>query len=180
MSRNNAHTPDPAQPSTASSSGKPEVLFRERQWVPWYFWVLAAAVVAITTFTVGLNRNVWWHVIPAVLLGAIAVWVLLSWSSTVIRVERDGDGTRWLMVKDAQLPHDVVVRSIVVPKTARRSALGPQYDPASFLVTHAWLPEHAMMVLDDPEDPTPYWLLASKSPEKLLDAFVPGQREENS
>ncbi|MDN6236969.1 MAG: DUF3093 domain-containing protein [Corynebacterium flavescens] len=148
--------------------------------MPWYFWVLAAAVVAITTFTVGLNRNVWWHVIPAVLLGAIAVWVLLSWSSTVIRVERDGDGTRWLMVKDAQLPHDVVVRSIVVPKTARRSALGPQYDPASFLVTHAWLPEHAMMVLDDPEDPTPYWLLASKSPEELLDAFVPGQRQENS
>ncbi|MDN6461450.1 MAG: DUF3093 family protein, partial [Corynebacterium flavescens] len=81
--------------------------------MPWFFWVLAAAVVAITTFTVGLNRNVWWHVIPAVLLGAIAVWVLLSWSSTVIRVERDGDGTRWLMVKDAQLPHDVVVRSFV-------------------------------------------------------------------
>ncbi|WP_144790122.1 DUF3093 domain-containing protein [Corynebacterium singulare] len=158
-----------------SSTDSPTVLYRERQWVPWYWWLMAAFVVGISVATVSLNRGILWVIIPAILLSAIAVWVLLTWSNTVVQVERDTDGTRWLTVKDAQLPHDVVSRSTTVPATARRNALGPQLDPAAFIVTHGWVPEHVMLVLDDPEDPTPYWLINSKNPEQLLAAFVPEQ-----
>ena len=105
-------------------------------------------------------------------------WGLYSMSGTVIRVEQDPDGTRWLTVKGAQLPHDIVSRSIGVPKTARRSALGPQLDPAAFLVSHQWVEELVMLVLDDPEDPTPYWLVSSKDPEALLRAFIPQQADQ--
>ena len=163
----------PAEQSPAADS--PVVLYRERQWVPWYWWLMAAFVVVISTATVSLNRGILWVIIPAILLSAIAVWVLLTWSNTVVRVEQDSDGTRWLTVKEAQLPHDVVARSTAVPATARRNALGPQLDPAAFIVTHGWVPEHVMLVLDDPEDPTPYWLIGSKDPEKLLAAFLPDQ-----
>lgn len=158
-----------------SSTDSPTVLYRERQWVPWYWWLMAAFVVGISVATVSLNRGILWVIIPAILLSVIAVWVLLTWSNTVVQVERDTDGTRWLTVKDAQLPHDVVSRSTTVPATARRNALGPQLDPAAFIVTHGWVPEHVMLVLDDPEDPTPYWLINSKNPEQLLAAFVPEQ-----
>ncbi|AJI79104.1 DUF3093 domain-containing protein [Corynebacterium singulare] len=158
-----------------SSTDSPTVLYRERQWVPWYWWLMAAFVVVISVATVSLNRGILWVIIPAILLSVIAVWVLLTWSNTVVQVERDTDGTRWLTVKDAQLPHDVVSRSTTVPATARRNALGPQLDPAAFIVTHGWVPEHVMLVLDDPEDPTPYWLINSKNPEQLLAAFVPEQ-----
>lgn len=170
MSKNSASASQTAAGATGSPA--PEVLYSERQWVPWYFWFMAAFVVAITTATVSLNRTIWWVIIPAVVLSAIAIWVMVSWSGTVLRVEKDADGTRWLMVKDAQLPHDVVQRSMVVPKSARRNALGPQFDPASFLVTHGWIDEHVMLVLDDPEDPTPYWLIAAKKPQQVLDAFL--------
>ncbi|MCT1408797.1 DUF3093 domain-containing protein [Corynebacterium accolens] len=159
----------------APQPADPKVLYRERQWVPWYFWIFAAIVVALTSATAGLNRSVWWTIIPAVLLGAIAIWVLITWSGTVVQVEQDEDGTRWLLVKDAQLPNEVVSRSITVPKSARHNALGPQFDPAAFLVSHAWIDEHAMMVLNDPEDDTPYWLIASKDPDQLLRAFLPEQ-----
>lgn len=118
----------------------------------------------------------WWTVIPAVLLTAAAIWVLITWSGTVVQVEQDEDGTRWLLVKDAQLPDEVVSRSITVPKSARHKALGPQFDPAAFLVSHAWIDGHAMMVLNDPEDDTPYWLVASKDPDQLLRAFLPEQQ----
>lgn len=170
MSKNSASASQTAAGATGSPA--PEVLYSERQWVPWYFWFMAAFVVAITTATVSLNRTIWWVIIPAVVLSAIAIWVMVSWSGTVLRVEKDADGTRWLMVKDAQLPHDVVQRSMVVPKSARRNALGPQFDPAAFLVTHGWIDEHVMLVLDDPEDPTPYWLIAAKKPQQVLDAFL--------
>lgn len=143
--------------------------------MPWYFWMNGFFVIAITTATFGLNREPKWAIIAAVTLTVLGVWVLLSWSKTVLRVEREADGTRWLCVRGAQLPSDVVSRSLAVPKTARRNALGPQLDPAAFLSTQAWIDTHAMFVLDDPEDDTPYWLVATKNPRAVIETFVPEQ-----
>ena len=162
-------------PGTAAPA---QVLYSERQWVPWYFWMNGFFVVALTTATFSLNRDPKWAIIAAVVLTALAVWILVSWSNTVVRVEQDSDGTRWLTVRGAQLPADVVSRSLAIPQTARRNALGPQLDPAAFLSTHAWIPTHAMFVLNDPEDDTPYWLVATRRPRQLLEAFLPEQAEE--
>ena len=118
-----------------------------------------------------------WLYTPAVVLSVIAVWVLVSMSSTVIAVEEDPDGTRWLLAGQANLPNDVVSRSLAVPATAKRNAMGRQLDPAAFVVSHGWVHEMVMFVLDDPEDPTPYWLIGTKNPEALLNAFVPEQAE---
>ncbi|NWO16877.1 MAG: DUF3093 domain-containing protein [Corynebacterium sp.] len=171
-SSNQAGSNGPSANSTA------EVLYRERQWVPWYWWLGAAFVAALTAATVGLNRHDFWPMITFVIVFALLAWALVSMSKTVITVEKDPDNTRWILVKGAQLPSDVVARSLAVPKTARRSALGPQLDPAAFLVSHQWVDELVMLVLDDPEDPTPYWLVSSKDPEALLRAFVPEQAEQ--
>ncbi len=157
----------------SNQSLNPNVIYRERQWVPWYFWMNGFFVIAITAATVGLNREPIWAIVTAAILTLLGVWILVSWSGTIIRVEEDPDGTRWLTVKGAQLPADVVSRCLAVPATARRNALGPQLDPAAFLVTHAWIQTHAMFVLDDPEDDTPYWLIATRNPDKLIEAFVP-------
>ncbi|MDO5031718.1 DUF3093 domain-containing protein [Corynebacterium sp.] len=166
--------------AAANTAQAPQVIYSERQWVPWYWWLMAAFVIGIFTATVSLNRGIAWVIGPVVILSIIAIWMLLSWSNTVVKVEQDADGTRWLMVKNAQLPHDVVARSTTVPASARRNALGPQLDPAAFLVTHGWVPEHVMLVLDDPEDPTPYWLIGSKNPQQLLDAFLGGSSQQSA
>lgn len=154
-----------------------EVLYRERQWVPWYWWLFAAFVAALLAATVSLNRHDIWPIITFIIAFGLFGWALVSMSGTIIQVEKDADGTRWLTVKGAQLPHDIISRSLAVPKSARRSALGPQLDPAAFLVSHQWVDELVMLVLDDPEDPTPYWLISSKDPEALLRALVPAQAD---
>ena len=163
-----------AQPNTA----EPKVLYSERQWVPWYWWLIAAFIVALISAQFALNRAALWLYIPAVVLSALAVWVLVSLSSTSVVVEEDPDGTRWLVTGQTNLPHTVVSRSLAVPATAKRNAMGRQLDPAAFVVSHGWVPEMVMLVLDDPEDPTPYWLVASKHPEQLLTAFLPEQRSD--
>lgn len=145
--------------------------------MPLYWWFLAAFLVLLTSMQFYLNRNFWWFIIPLVVLSAVAAWVLLSWSSTVLTVEEDPDGTRWLSVKSANLPHTVVSRSLAVPSTAKRNAMGRQLDPAAFVVSHGWVPEMVMLVLDDPEDPTPYWLVSTRNPEALLEAYLPEQTE---
>ena len=163
-----------AQPNTA----EPKVLYSERQWVPWYWWLIAAFIVALISAQFALNRAALWLYIPAVVLSVLAVWVLVSLSSTSVVVEEDPDGTRWLVTGQANLPHTVVSRSLAVPATAKRNAMGRQLDPAAFVVSHGWVPEMVMLVLNDPEDPTPYWLVASKHPEQLLTAFLPEQRSD--
>lgn len=146
--------------------------------MPIYWWVLAFLLVALLTAQFAHNRTIAWLIGPAVVLSALAVWIMVSLSSTVVQVEQDGDGTRWLFVKEAMLPADVVSRSLAVPATAKRNAMGHQLDPAAFVVSHGWVAEMVMLVLDDPNDPTPYWLIGTKHPEKLLRAFLPKQAEE--
>lgn len=163
---------------TGSASASPvRTLYRERQWVPLYWWFLAAFLVVLTAMQLYHNRTIMWLIVPLVVLSAIAVWVLLSWSSTVLTVEQDPDGTRWLSVKSANLPHTVVSRSLAVPATAKRNAMGRQLDPAAFVASHGWIHEMVMLVLDDPQDPTPYWLVSTRNPEDLLRAFLPEQTD---
>ncbi|WP_234947025.1 DUF3093 domain-containing protein [Corynebacterium sp. CNCTC7651] len=166
--------------SPGSGSAAPQVLYTERQWVPWYWWAAGLGLVLLLAAQFALNRNIWWFVISFLAVGALVGWFLTWLSKTVLRVELEADGTRWLIVDDANLPNTVVARSMVVPLSARQNALGRQLDPAAFLVSHAWVPEHVLLVLNDPEDPTPYWMISARNPEAVLDAFVPGQRTETS
>lgn len=153
------------------------VLYSERQWVPVWWWVLAAAFAGLMGAQVGHNRSLVYLIVTFLIVGALLAWYLTYLSSTVLKVEQDSDGTRWLVVGDANLPNTVVSRSLAVPKTAKQNALGRQLDPAAYLVHHAWVKELALLVLDDPEDPTPYWLISTKNPEALLRAFVPDQAD---
>lgn len=163
---------------SVSDSSTSNVLYSERQWVPTWWWILAAAFAALLGAQMGNNRGVRWFVVTFVVVAALLGWFLMHLSSTVVRVEQDmHDGTRWLVIGDANLPQTVVSRSLAVPKTASQNALGRQLDPAAYLVHHAWVDELVLLVLDDPEDPTPYWLVSSKNPAGLLRAFVPDQAD---
>lgn len=162
---------------TDSGSTAAKTIYRERQWVPAYWWVLAGLLVALVSAQFALNRNIFWLIIPAIVLSLVAAWILITMSNTVISVEEDADGTRWLLAEKAVLPDEMVSRSLAVPATAKRNAMGRQLDPAAFVVSHGWVHEMVMLVLDDPEDPTPYWLIGSKNPEALLRAFLPDQVE---
>lgn len=163
----------PSGPGAAA----PQVLYSERQWVPWYWWAAGLGLTLLLSAQFALNRNIWWFIIPFIAVGALVAWFLTWLSKTVVRVELEADGTRWLNVEDANLPASVVSRSMVVPASARQNALGRQLDPAAFLVSHAWVPEHVLLVLDDPADPTPYWMVSARNPEAVLEAFVPDQRD---
>ncbi len=146
------------------------VLYSEKQRVPLTWWFFAAGVVAIISWQAQMQHPWWWAVVASVISGALAMWALLSLSQTTMAVFEDPDGTRWLQAGKAKIPTTMIDRTLVIPPTAKQAAMGRQLDPAAFVVHKAWIPAMAMLVLDDPEDPTPYWLISSKDPDALLHA----------
>lgn len=163
--------PESAQESHRSRSVGSAVLYSERQPVPLSWWLIGIGVAALIGWQAQMKREWYWGVILGVLALAAVVWVMVYASLNRVVVERDETGETWLRVGGASLPRSAVSKSTWVPPTARRSAMGRQLDPAAFVVYRTWIPAMVMLVLDDPDDPTPYWLISTKEPEQVLEAF---------
>lgn len=169
--RNSADHPVADSPVDGQSNQGTTVLYREVQRVPLFWWLCSAGVVALIAWQAQMGRDWWWAVIAGVIAGVLTLWGLISLSRTSLTVVRRADGSRWLHAGDATLPAEVVSRTLVIPPTAKQAAMGRQLDPAAFVIHKWWIPTMAMLVLDDPNDPTPYWLLSSKEPAELLEAL---------
>ncbi len=145
-------------------------------WIPVWWWIVGAAIAALVGYELHLAfRSVpEWVLMVALQPVSIAVGLWLSrWRVTVTEEPGpDGAARRELHIPGrAHLPLQVVARSVVVPASAKRSAMGRQLDPAAFVFQRPWVGPLALIVLDDPDDPTPYWLVSSRNPQRLLDAL---------
>lgn len=136
--------------------------------MPTWWWLVAAGLVALLGFQAQLAayQQSWSYVFYPV-FAVIAIWLLASMSRMRIRVDADGA----LHAHKALLPAEVVARGASVPPSARSAAMGRQLDPAAFLVYRSWIKPMVLVVLDDPDDPTPYWLVSTRHPEKVLAAM---------
>ncbi|WP_026931139.1 DUF3093 domain-containing protein [Glycomyces tenuis] len=147
--------------------------YAERMRMPWAGWL---AVLAFATLAAGLSNFGdlrWWRVAASV---AVFVAVLAGawWLGRLpVRVvESGGDGEVWLHVDDAKLPMSAVSEVQVLDRTAYSDALGVALHPLAFVVQRPWLKRGVRIVLDDPEDPTPYWVVSSRRPERLREALA--------
>lgn len=108
--------------------------------------------------------------LPYAVLGIVAVGALLWLSRVEIQVVGTDSDVEFL-VGQAHLPASVVARTAAVPRSAKSAALGRQLDPAAFVLHRTWVGPMVLVVLDDPDDPTPYWLVSSRDPDKLIAAL---------
>jgi hypothetical protein len=146
------------------------VRYRERLWVPWWWWPPVLGVGALVALEV--NRAVpslpeW---VAFAVLAVVVAGVLLWFGKAEVRVINT-DGQVELWAAQAHLPAEVVIRSAEVPSPAKSAALGRQLDPAAFVLHRAWVGPMVLVVLDDPDDPTPYWLVSSRHPDRVLSAL---------
>ena len=148
------------------------VRYRERLWVPWWWWPAAFALAGLIAFEVnmgGLASLPAW--VPFATLIAAAAAALLWLGRIEIQVTA-GDGDVQLWAGEAHLPVTVIARSAEVPRSAKSAALGRQLDPAAYVLHRAWIGPMILLVLDDPDDPTPYWLVSCRHPERVLSALT--------
>jgi hypothetical protein len=140
--------------------------YRERLTLPWPWWpaVLAGTALLVSPVWSGVAGP-----LRAVLLAGpvLAVAVALWWLGRV-RVAVVGDELR---VDDARLPVRFIARVVPLDAAGRRELLGPAADPLGFVVQRPWIRGAVQVVLDDPADPTPYWLVSTRDPERLAAAL---------
>ena len=141
--------------------------YHERLWVPWWWWPIGAAVAGLLAAEIHMGSpgiRAW---LPYVLLVPFAVWALARLGSLRIAVA-NGE----LRVGDAHIPVAIIARTVPVPSSAKRSAMGRQLDPAAYVQHRTWVRTMVLLVLDDPQDPTPYWLVSTRHPDRLIAALT--------
>ncbi|HTM86068.1 MAG TPA: DUF3093 domain-containing protein [Mycobacterium sp.] len=146
------------------------VRYREQLWVPWWWWPLGFVGNGLMAYEVrlGLRSLPGW--LPFAVFFAITVAALLWLGRIQVRVT-ESDGATELWVGEAHLPASVIARSAEVPQSAKSTALGRQLDPAAYVVHRGWVGPMLLLVLDDPDDPTPYWLVSCRNPQRVLAAL---------
>ncbi|HIZ37710.1 MAG TPA: DUF3093 domain-containing protein [Candidatus Ruania gallistercoris] len=103
-------------------------------------------------------------------IGALAVTLLLIgllWRaspSILVRAET-------LAVDRARLPIQVISAVETLDRAQTERAMGPELDARAHLRHRAWANSAVKITLEDPEDPTPYWLISTRRPEELAEAL---------
>ncbi|CAJ1505594.1 DUF3093 domain-containing protein [[Mycobacterium] holstebronense] len=146
------------------------VRYSEQLWVPWWWWPLGFLGNGLMAYEVRLGLRTLPGWLPYAVFFAITVGALLWLGRIKVRVVESGGETQ-LWAGDAHLPTTAIARCAEVPRSAKSAALGRQLDPAAYVVHRGWVGPMVLVVLDDPDDPTPYWLVSCRDPQRLLAAL---------
>lgn len=171
--------------SAAPNSATTREVYAERQWIPVWWWLAALAVAALVGYELGLAlRSIPTWVFIAIMIplaGLLCLWLSreqLTVSHDGLEGADDGRPTGTLDIKGrAHLPLSAISRTVSVPASARSAAMGRQLDPEAFVAQRTWVKTMVLIVLDDPEDPTPYWLVSTRHPDRLMAALGSGRIE---
>jgi len=141
--------------------------YRERLGVPWWAWPLGLAFAAFFALEVflGSTRGLAW--VPYAVLLPVTAAGLVALGRVVVRV----DGGE-LHVDDAHIPVSFVTEVNVLDARAKAALMGPAARPYAFVVQRPWIAGGVRVVIDDPADPTPYWVVSSRRPADLAAAIV--------
>ena len=142
--------------------------YTERLTVAWWLWLPAIALVGLLAIEVSLLGPTLGAFLPYLVLLPFATVVL--WRLGRIRVAVEDDE---LLVDDARLPLRFVADATVLDAAAKRDLLGPYAEPYAFVIQRPWIAGAVQVHLNDPADPTPYWIVSSRHPAELAAALSP-------
>lgn len=138
--------------------------------MPWWWWPLGFGLAALIAVEVNMGVPSLPDWLPFAVLFVVAAGALLWLGRIEIRVTADDDGVE-LWAGEAHLPTAVIARTAEIPRSAKSAALGRQLDPAAYVLHRGWAGPMVLVVLDDEDDPTPYWLVSTRHPERVLSAL---------
>jgi len=142
-------------------------LYTERLGISPWAWLAALAIDLILGFELllGFPHLPGW--VPfAVLLPASAA--LLLWSGR-LRVTVTAEE---FLIDDARLPLAMISDVVALDAAGKREALGVGAHPLAFIIQRPWIGPAVQILLDDPDDPTPFWVISTRRPVELATVLL--------
>lgn len=138
--------------------------YRERLTVPVWWWLVGGAFTATMALAVWAYLG-WQLGLAATMLFFCAVGALLwGYGSVLITVDDE------LRVGRARVGWDYVGEVEALDEERTTEVLGRAADPRAYLVTRPYAPRAVRVLIADPADPHPYWLVSSRHPERFAAA----------
>jgi hypothetical protein len=158
----------------AASSGATR--FDERLSTPPWWWLPALVIVTLVYLDVRLGHPTWPAWLTMVLLVPLVAVALHRLGRARVSVTEDAQGHLVLRVGPATLPIRFVADPSAVAAKDKQQVLGPQLDPEAYVLHRPWIGPLVRVTLNDPADPTPYWLFSSRRPEALVECLRASSR----
>ncbi|HEU5267320.1 MAG TPA: DUF3093 domain-containing protein [Jatrophihabitans sp.] len=137
--------------------------YRETLRTPWWWYLVAIGVAVILAgefHIAGLRVTDW---LPFLVLIPFAVVIIWWMGRSKVEVS-SGE----LRVRGAHLPLRYVSGAVALDDKTLRRVVGREGDPAAFVSIRPWIGPGVQVWVDDADDPTPYWLVSSRHPDRLV------------
>lgn len=161
--------PYPRRIRSLRHSGGVNAEHHERLTAPLTWWFVAIAAGALIGWLVRVATTVEIGFVVAVTAAAIAVAFVACYGAVRVQASPAGlrAGRAWL---DGE--HVGAVEPLDAEGWAR--ALGPEGDLRAFTVTRPYIRTGVRVTVDDPADPTPFWLVSTRFPATVARALGHG------
>jgi hypothetical protein len=144
--------------------------YRERLWpTPWLYVALLLIVPAVALVVTPMNQAL---ALPLaiVLYALVAGWFTLVSPSVIVE-----GGV--LTAGRASIPAGLLGAAEPLDADELRSAIGPRLDARAHLLVRGYIHRGVRVEVDDPDDPTPYWVITTRRPQTLVAAIEAARRE---
>lgn len=159
---------------TASSQAHCPAEHAERLWPAAWVWVTCLLVAASAGLIVLGVLGVGVAIVVAVVAMAAAAAALAA-TSVVVAV---GGGE--LRAGRAHVPVSVIGRVRALDPAAMSALRGREADTRAYLCQRGWIARGVLVEITDPHDPVPYWLVSSRTPQRLVAALESARGEPQS
>lgn len=141
--------------------------YRERLRVPVRWWVLWGLMLASfwLAMIVSLPGAWAWYITAG--LAVLLIWLLGSYGSVRVVVT-----DQWIQAGRARIERRYLGEIETLDVARMRQISGPEANARAFLVLRPYIAVGVRINLEDPADPTPYWLVSSRRPDALAAALT--------
>jgi hypothetical protein len=147
-----------------------QAAYSESLRTPWWWYVVGVAVACLLAaefHIAGIRLTDW---IPFGTLVPLAIGVVWWLGRSTLQIA-DGE----LRIRGAHLPLRYISGSVALDERTLRRVVGREGDPAAFVSIRPWIGPGVQVWLDDPEDPTPYWIVSTRHPDRVVAALRAAQ-----
>lgn len=129
-----------------------------------WWWVIVLVLSAMTSLMV-VPVWKWGAVIVPVAIFVVVALILRSLTPTVTVTDTT------FYAGPAHIERSFITDATPLKDEEAFKARGQNLDARAFLVTRPWAKPLVKVTIEDPQDPTPYWLVSTRHPEKLARAL---------